>query len=226
MLESNYWFELPLILTKIRSKQGSINIENEAIQNLLNSHKDIKKKLECKQYDLDQILEKIQKNKGNLIKNSSIKRGDYTLEMVSNIKIKINSKDLESKLKEIKESLIRLIVVKSELICESLKLSLNLLKMAYEFIIDLPLKNSENLNKIQTFLKLTRITISKTDNEIYNINYNNNCQKLFIMIKVLCEKYQQKVFQLTEDSLSIFLSKENIEVINVDLSAEDIITHN
>ena len=43
MLESNYWFELPLILTKIRSKQGSINIENEAIQNLLNSHKDIKK---------------------------------------------------------------------------------------------------------------------------------------------------------------------------------------
>ena len=151
-------------------------------------------------------------------------RSNFSFETITFLLMNIKSKLLKSKLKEIQDSLLRLINAKSELYCESIRLTLNKMKKTFEHIMSIHLKTYETLNKIQNFLKLTRITIVKADNEINNIS-NLNCQKLFIMLKVLCEKYQFKVYLSTEDSFNIFASRELVETLTINNSNEEIKFH-
>lgn len=208
MLQSNFWFELPSILIKLI--EGSSILENQLLQKLNLSLIDSDNQAKLITKDLVTIINKIYEKQGKNINLDRLYSFESSLELIPvllNIDIPQN---LRNRIRKVEKGIISYLYNKGELCCESISLIINLYKRLFDQLQLQRFKTIEVLEKIQCFLKLTRMTIEKTNKEIIFQDVSSNSQNLFIMLKVLCEKYQQKIYKFS-DSYMNFFDKERKE---------------
>jgi len=105
----------------------------------------------------------------------------------------------------IKEKLKNLHKEKAELACLSIKTALRIMKKLIEDLekFNQNISNDlDNLSKIKLFLKITRITIDKVNEELKSCEGGE--RSLFLMLKVCVEKYQAKLFSYSQNLLRKF----------------------
>jgi hypothetical protein len=209
MLQSNFWFELPSILIKLI--EGSSIHENQILQKLNLSLIESNNQAKSITKDLITVINKIYEKQGKKASFTNLESFESSLELIPSLLNNEISEALRSKIRKVEKGIIIYLSNKGELCCESITIIINLYKRLYDEIQNYHFKTIEVLEKIQYFLKLTRISIDKANKEIIFQNVSSNCQKLFIMLKVLCEKYQQKIYNFSDSCLNFYENERKDE---------------